>query len=93
MMEKGRRSLALCAAPPSLLSSVIFPFKKVWGVGDFLKIPHGVPSNSHLFSQSKMQIKPPAPSLMMRSKVSDSLVRDSSGMCASLACKPSPTSS
>lgn len=81
MMEKGRRSLALCAAPPSLLSSVIFSFKKVWGVGDFLKIPHGVLS----FSHSKMQIKPPAPSLMMRSKVSDSFVRDSSGIWASFA--------
>ena len=43
--------------------------------------------------QSKMQINPLLPSLIMRSSVSESLVRDSSGICSSLVCNPSLTSS
>ena len=46
-----------------------------------------------LFSHSKIQINPPLPSLMIRSRVSESLVRDASGICSSLVWMLSPTSS
>jgi len=50
---------------------------------------------SYLFfyHYSKMQMSPFEPSLMMRSSVSASFARDSSGICASFALTPSPISS
>ncbi len=44
-------------------------------------------------AHNKIQISPPLPSLMIRSKVSDSFTRDASGICASFEWIPSPTSS
>ena len=38
-----------------------------------------------LKTYSRIQINPPLPSLMMRSRVSESLAREASGMCSSLA--------
>ncbi len=45
------------------------------------------------FCYSRIQISPPLPSLMIRSRVSDSFCREASGICSSLAWMPSPTRS
>ena len=44
-------------------------------------------------SYNIMQISPLLPSFIMRSRVSESFVRDSSGICSSLVCSPSLISS
>ena len=50
------------------------------------------PKNCNL-SYNKIQINPPLPSLMILSRVSDSFIRDASGICSSLVWMLSPTSS
>ena len=50
------------------------------------------PLNCNL-SYNKIQINPPLPSLMILSRVSDSFIRDASGICSSLVWMLSPTSS
>ena len=52
-----------------------------------------LPGAALFLSYSRMQIRPPLPSLIMRSSVSESLTREASGIWASLVWMLSPTSS